>query len=297
MTSSRYVFTLNNWTPPEQDTVRQFLTEHTKYAVFGRELAETGTAHLQGFLILPRPQRLSYLRHHLSARAHYETARGTSVQARDYCKKDGDFEEFGTFPERQGQRSDLDELIAWCDEFIATEGRPPSSPDIAKHQPHAYLKYPRFRGLAAHRAPPRQLEFGEPREDWQRELQLELELEPDDRMVKFIVDEAGGKGKTWFCRWMLTTRPEDVQILGIGKKHDLAYMLDTNKTIFLFNIGRNQMEFLSYGILEALKDRMVVSTKYQGCTKTFNKCHVVVFCNEYPDMTKLTTDRYDIAII
>lgn len=295
-TSSRWVFTLNNFTDGEVDHVRGFLTNQV-YAIFGRESApDTGTPHLQGFLILPAPQRLSYLRHHLSARAHFETAKRSSQHNRDYCRKEGDYEEFGTFPERQGKRSDLDEYIAWADTFTAENGRPPSSPEIAKHQPAAYLKYPRFKHLVHHRAPVRQLEFGEPNE-WQRELEEELIGEADDRMIKFVVDNDGGKGKTWFCRWFLTNHPEKTQILGIGKKHDLAFMVDETKTVFLFNVGRLQMEYLSYGLLEAIKDRMVISTKYHGVTKFLAKSHVVVFSNESPDQNKLTRSRFDIHYI
>ena len=297
MTSSRWCFTLNNPTDDEEQSVCEYLASRgVVYGVFGREVGESGTRHLQGFLILRSAQRLSYLRNRLSGRAHFEAARGTSEQARDYCRKDGDFEEFGTFPSRQGRRSDLDELIEWSDKFTEEHGRPPSSPDIAKHQPRAYLKYPRFRQLAAHRAPQRQLEFGEPR-DWQLELGERLSEDADDRTIDFVVDTEGGKGKTWFCRWMLTNHG-GCQVLGVGKKADLAYMVDDTKWIFLFNIGRSQMEYISYPLLEALKDRILISTKYTGQMKIWTRnVHVVVLSNEEPDYDKLTADRYNVINI
>lgn len=295
MTSTRWCFTLNNPSEDEEQAVVSFLEGSCRYGIFGREVGESGTPHLQGFLILPSPQRLSYLRRRLSPRAHYETARGTSEEARDYCTKDGDFEQFGDFPSQQGKRSDLDELLAWADEFTSAHGRAPTSPDIAKHQPRAYLKYPRFKSLCSHRAPARQLQFGEPT-DWQSELIDELAGPADDRSVRFIVDTEGGKGKTWLCRYLMTNRPDDVQILGIGRKSDLAYIVDETKSVYLFNVGRGQMEFLSYSILEAIKDRLLVSTKYQGSTKTWaNNTHVVVFSNEEPDYGKLTEDRYAVT--
>ena len=298
-THSRWVFTLNNYHEEAQDNVRSFLSNSSrvKYGVFGREVGQSGTPHLQGFLILVAPQRLSYLRLRLSGFAHYEPARGTSAQARDYCKKDGDFEEFGSFPDRGGQRNDLEELLDWIDGFTAANGRPPSSPDFARDQPRAYLRYPRIRALAAHRAPARQLEFGEPDRQWQRDLADELETDADDRSITFIVDPEGGNGKTWFCRYMLTKR-NDVQVLGIGKKHDLAHMVSETNSVFLFNVPRGQMDFLSYALLEALKDRLVVSTKYSGSTKMWTKNnHVIVFSNEQPDYNKLTSDRYNVITI
>lgn len=294
-TSQRWCFTLNNPTTQDSSDVADFLSSgDVTYGVVGRETGESGTPHLQGFVILVRPQRLSFLRNRVSVRGHYERALGTSKQASDYCKKDGDFDEYGLFPERQGARNDLDEILAWVDSFIEEKGRSPASPDIAKAHPRAYLKYPRLPALARHRAPQRRLEFGEPHE-WQRDLATLLDEEPDDRTVDFYVDETGGQGKTWFCRWMLTER-NDVQVLGVGKKTDLAYMVDESKHIFLFNVGRGQMEFLSYSLLEALKDRLLQSTKYQGCLKTWEKkTRVVVFSNEFPDMNKLTGDRYNVV--
>lgn len=298
MTSSRWCFTLNNYTDDEVTAIDALLgSDAVRYAVYGKEVGASGTPHLQGFVILGNPQRMSYLRRRLSARAHYESARGTSEQNRTYCIKDGDAYEFGVFPQNQGHRSDLDELLEWADTFTTENGRPPSSPDVAKHQPRAYLKYPRFANLVRHRQQPRQLEFGEPNAEWQTNLATRLENDPDDRSIDFIIDPDGGKGKTWFCRWLLTKKPDAVQVLGIGKKADLAHMVDETKTIFLFNIGRNQMDFISYGILEAIKDRMVVSTKYNGRTKLLAKSHVVVFCNEHPDMNKLTEDRYNLISI
>lgn len=296
MTSTRWCFTINNYSEDDEQSCTDFLSSgNVVYGVVGREIGESGTPHLQGFVILHNPQRLSFLRRKISDRGHYERCNGTSEQNRDYCRKDGDFEEFGTFPSRQGARTDLDRLLAWADEFTVNNGRAPTSPDIAKHQPHAYLKYPRFKSLCAHRAPVRALEFGEPN-DWQRELEQQLSQPADDRSVKFYVDIDGGKGKTWFCRYMLTNNAA-VQVLGIGRKSDIAYMVDETKSIFLFNIGRGQIEYLSQPLLEALKDRLLTSTKYAGCLKTWTtNVHVVVFCNEAPEQT-MTEDRYDIKFI
>lgn len=291
-----WCFTLNNPSEDDEQVVTDFLSSgDVTYGLFGRETGESGTPHLQGFIILDRSRRLSYLRRKFQAHWSARHAASTNEQARDYCKKEGEFEEFGTFPESaQGHRTDLDELIAWADDFTETNGRAPTSPDIAKLQPAAYLKYPRFRALVAHRAPRRALEFGQPK-PWQQELSDRLSDPADDRTIDFMVDHDGGKGKTWFCRWMLTNNA-NVQILGIGKKSDIAYMVDETKSIFLFNVGRGQMDYLSYPLLEALKDRLLISTKYQGQTKMWNsKVHVVVLSNEEPDMEKLTQDRYYIV--
>jgi hypothetical protein len=52
------------------------------------------------------------------------------------------------------------------------------------------------------------------------------------------------------------------------------------------------MEYFSYRLAESLKDRLVFSTKYASAMKILHKVpHVAVFCNEMPDMEKLTADR------
>lgn len=299
MTSTRFVFTLNNPTAEEAENLTKAIEDaNVKYLVCGREVAPTtGTPHIQGFIILHESARFRAVKRLVGERAHIERARGTSVRCAEYCKKDGDFDEYGEFPGRQGARSDLDEFIEWSTAFGTQHGRAPTSPEIAREHPRIYLRYPRAVLLAAHRGPQRQLQFGEPNE-WQQELVDNLDEEPDDRTVLFVVDPDGGKGKSWFCRWYLTQNPESTQVLGVGKKTDLAHMLDETKTIFLFNVGRGQMEFLSYSLLENLKDRMVMSGKYTSRMKIWTRnVHIVVLSNEPPDETKLTADRYVIRNI
>lgn len=298
MTSTRWVFTLNNYTSDEYQLVcDQLSTDQVTYGVVGRETGASGTPHLQGFVIFESNKRLSGIRSFLGARGHYERARGTSAQARDYCRKDGDFTEFGTFPAAQGRRTDLDELLDWMRTFEQEKGRPPASPDFAKHQPKAYLRYPRLARLSEHRAQPRQLEFGEPK-PWQLELSQDLEEEADDRTIIFYVDPEGGIGKSWFQRWYMTKNPDLTQILGIGKRDDIAFAIDVSRSVFFFNIPRGQSQFIQYSIFEQLKDRNVFSNKYMSSSKIFNhNNHVVVFMNEHPDMNAMSADRYIIRTV
>lgn len=291
---SRWCFTLNNYTADEYTHCVSVCETECRYAVVGKEVAESGTPHLQGFVILQASQRLSWLRNKFGPRYHFEATRGSNVQARDYCKKEGDFVEFGTFIERGGQRTDLDQLLQWMREFETTHGRPPLSPDFARDHPQAYLRYPRLVRLAEHRSDPVRLEFGEPR-PWQRNLDAELAAEPDDRHICFYVDSDGGTGKTWFQRWYITQHPGTAQVLSVGRRDDLAHAVDVTNRVFFFNIPRGGMEFLQYVILENLKDRMVFSPKYNSVLKILrHRVHVVVFCNEDPDLTKMSADRYDV---
>jgi len=224
-------------------------------------------------------------------------ANGTAQENRTYCSKDGNFEEFGDINCERGKRTDLQKLIEWSDAFEVANGRPADSPDVAKEHPEALIKYPRFTRTVRLRA---QRVLFEPVVfyGWQQQLAERMEEEPDDRVIDFVVDEAGGSGKTTFCKQLLMKKPECVQILSIGKTSDVAHAIIAHKTIFLFNVPRTKMEFLSYDLLEQLKDQLVWSGKYNSMMKVIRKkCHVVVFANEDPDMTKLTADRYNIIRI
>mgnify|MGYP000467318534 CR=1 FL=1 len=299
MRGRRWVFTLNNPSTEEIESTKTNLQhDDVRYGIFGREVGASGTPHLQGFIIFKNAKSLRALRQRYGPRGHYELARGTSIQARDYCKKDGSYEEFGDFPNESGRRTDLEELIAWADEFEEEHGRPAESPDVAKEQPQAIVKYPRFTRLCELRSKRVLFPDVEELHGWQDEIFQLLEDNPDDRQVNFVIDTEGGKGKTTLCKLIMNKYPDRTQILTVGKRDDLAFAVKQSCDIFLFNIPRSSIEFLSYSLLEQLKDRLVFCGKYQSKMKVLRKTpHVFVFTNEYPDETKLTDGRIKHIII
>lgn len=92
--AKRWCYTINNPTADPTTPKDEF-----SYHVYGREVGESGTPHLQGFIIFNKPKRLNQVKNLISDKGHYEVAKGKNKQASDYCKKDGDFQEFGTLPE------------------------------------------------------------------------------------------------------------------------------------------------------------------------------------------------------
>lgn len=53
--------------------------EHIKYLIVQHEVGEQGTPHLQGFLILKRQNRMTWLKSNINGRAHWEKAKGTQT--------------------------------------------------------------------------------------------------------------------------------------------------------------------------------------------------------------------------
>jgi len=302
MQSTKWVFTINNYA---ESDLRNILDlggsldrNGLKYLVVGREVgAINGTPHLQGFAVFDTNQRLGRVKSLFGSTGHYETARGSKIQASEYCKKDGSFDEFGDLGLGVG-RPRQPSVADFCVWVRATPSLEVTEQSCALNFPALWLQYGgRLLSLSVHLSLHQQLET-RPLREWQLELEAELTTAADDRTVVFYVDKEGGKGKSFFIRWMFTKYPTKVQMLGVGKRDDLAFVIDKSKSIFLINVPRGGMEFLQYTILEQLKDRTIYSPKYQGEMKVLaSKCHVAVFCNEFPDMEKMSVDRYKVVEI
>lgn len=100
-------FTLNNYTLEEEAKLTD--SDLWRYLIYGREVGENGTPHLQGYMELNRQMNWRSLKKKLGERYHLESRLGTQEEAIIYCKKDGDFLELGT-KKKQGCRVDLIEL-------------------------------------------------------------------------------------------------------------------------------------------------------------------------------------------
>lgn len=128
-----FCFTLNNYSEKDVEAIKGW--SKYKYLVFGFEVGESGTPHLQGYVEWQNGRTLRGLKR-LGKRIHWEERRGSPKQAEDYCKKDGKFWEDGT-PLAQGERSDLIEIK---DDIMNGKITPD---DICLENPELYHMYGR----------------------------------------------------------------------------------------------------------------------------------------------------------
>jgi len=79
--SRNWCFTLNNYMEAE---IKNICEGKYQY-IFQEETGEEGTPHLQGTIILPQPQALSYMKK-INRRAHWEITRNKFASI-NYCQK------------------------------------------------------------------------------------------------------------------------------------------------------------------------------------------------------------------
>jgi len=288
--AKNWCFTLNNYTPSDVERLLALESEASvSYCVFGREIGDTGTPHLQGFVQFQgRKTRSSAIA--LCGQAHFTVARQVANSIA-YCKKDGDFSEVGTAPSSSsGQRSDLD---AFKEDVVQGNLDLKALRDLHSD---VFARFPRFCIEYVHDHQPVRDVEDHPFRGWQQELYDELLQPPDPRKIKFLVDVVGNSGKSWFAHYFHLKNVRPSQVILPGKKADMVYALAPGIEVLFIDAPRSkQGEYLQYDFLEEVKNGYVFSSKYESRMKTLPPCHVIVSMNEEPDLTKLSFDRYDIV--
>jgi hypothetical protein len=92
--SRNFCFTLNNFSEEEEKLVKDL---PARYLIFGREVGENGTPHLQGFVVFKHARSLQAVKN-LVERWHIEVAHGSVEQNVVYCSKGGVVFESGEKP-------------------------------------------------------------------------------------------------------------------------------------------------------------------------------------------------------
>lgn len=115
--SRNWICTLNNWTEVEHAKLVAYFDDKAKYAVIGKEVGKTGVPHLQIYFQMKTPYSGQTIKNHTSKRMWMGIA-NSPTKSRDYCTKDGDFIELGTFDagrDSQGKAGGAKTKQTWKD--------------------------------------------------------------------------------------------------------------------------------------------------------------------------------------
>lgn len=287
--AKNWCFTLNNYTPQDVDRLSSPI-EGVSYLIYGKEIGESGTPHLQGTVVFQSRKRLSQVIAKIG-QAHCTVTR-MLTQSIDYCKKEGDFTELGDLPQKNvGKRNDLEDFKE------AVKKGELSMKALRENYSDVCALYPRFVERYVEDNMPTALVETHPLRPWQEELYKTLKKAPDSRQIIFIVDISGNQGKSWFARYYCQCN-DNAQIVVPGKKADMAYVVSALSRVVFFDCPRSkQGDFIQYDFLEEVKNGYFFSPKYESKIKTMPQPHIVVLMNEHPDETKLSQDRYHVTIL
>lgn len=137
-------------------------------------------------------------------------------------------------------------------------------------------------------------------EEWQIKLEEELKEKADNRTIRWIYDEEGNSGKTYFCKYMYDNYGS---LYLTGKAADMKFMvckwwLKHKKTakmpIIFIDLTRSTEMFVSYQGIEEIKNGIFMSSKFECEMVRYNPPHVVIFSNFLPDYNKLSSDRWKV---
>lgn len=138
--------------------------------------------------------------------------------------------------------------------------------------------------------------------DWQLAALSKLDTQ-NERQVLWIVDEAGGKGKTSLAKYLCVERGA---LYLSSRASDIKYCIYSylkenpdkgDDLICCFDFTRSIEDYVSYQAIEEVKNGIFFNNKYESGMCVFNNPKIIIFSNFYPNEEKLTTDRWVIVTL
>lgn len=236
-----WCFTINNYNDSELSKLEELVADGVaKYCVVGKEVGESGTPHLQGTIRFNAPKRFTAVQRMLGG--HLEVCRNPSASIA-YCKKEGDFSEFGTIP-KSGQRTDIETAARFLIERRDLR-------EFKLQYPGMWVKYPRGFGTL---------------------LSLPTRCPGKPPFVKWLHGPTG-TGKTR----QVVESEEDLWISGEDLKWFDGY--DGQRAV-LFDDFR--ADFCKFHTLLRYLDRYQISVPVKGGFKEFAPDRIYITSNKHP---------------
>lgn len=248
----RWAFTFNNYNGDDWDVGLKVLTKMATNFIMAKEVGDSGTPHIQGYVEFKINRRLSVLKKMWSNKIHWERAKGNRQQNIDYCSKEG-IEVFRTFPESipEFKARLLRELKGQYKDVVWRDWQK----DLLD-----ILKGPKD---------PRKIYW----------LFEESGNTGKSFLTKYLALTrtcciGGGKAAD--------VKHQVFNLLDKGEEPELMVL----------DVPRVAKDYVSYQAIEDIKNGCFNSTKYEGGQCIYHVPHVVVFSNQEPDYAKMSADRW-----
>ena len=276
---------------PEQKSI--------KYIIVGKEIApSTGTRHLQGYIEYFNCRSFNGTSRHIysifEGNAHIEVAYSSLNENYTYCtkedrdpfiykglKKDAgnkvEHAEIGEMAEMAAkQGTDAAKAAYGMDYYVSKNAVDKADNALRSDMALATLQE-KFENATLKK--------------WQDVVMKLIEIQ-GEREILFVIDELGNQGKTWLTQYITLTR--NGQCFDSTNKKDVAYALNPEKDIFVFDMTRATEPKMSLQILESIKNGIVFSGKYEPGTKIVNEAKVVIMANSFTELheAQFSCDRF-----
>lgn len=135
--------------------------------------------------------------------------------------------------------------------------------------------------------------------NWQNDILELIKTEPDNRTINWYVDYVGNLGKTTLAKHICLTYADETLYVS-GKNNDIKYGVSefikrNDLRVCIFDFTRTLEKFISYEAIESVKNGIFFNNKYESKMCIFNSPHIICFSNFYPDVDKLSADRWNIV--
>jgi hypothetical protein len=307
--SARWCFTLNNYTLGDIDLFYDF--KDFRMAMGQMEIGINNTKHIQGWFVLLRPNRLTWLKSNLHPTCHFEKMKGSLFESYKYCSKE--------------DTRDPDYPVPWfypTKSYVESQCIPKSSIKLSEliikkvNNEHSIILEDRYI-LHKRNVDESALEYKRHMKEhdlitaltssclypWQQLIEILL-LKQTNRQIHWIHDPEGNSGKSWFMSYMYA-KHNWLFFDAKTKLDSTAYLIiERDPPGICFDIPRSDT-MISWSSLEQLKNGMISCTKYRGYSGPIGSKKIVVFSNAPPHVNEhagfitypLSIDRYRVYFI
>jgi hypothetical protein len=138
---------------------------------------------------------------------------------------------------------------------------------------------------------------------WQRHIiDLVDDQYGDDRTINWFWENDGNVGKSFLTKYLVLKYDA---IICSGKSADVFNQVNTwlqdhgeaSPKLVVVDIPRCSMDYVNYQAIEAVKNGLLYSGKYEGGVCVFESPVVICMSNGPPDTDKLSMDRWNIHMI